>query len=353
MTTIAHALQPLGYRRINIGHMHWQDGTPDTGYEPLIRASEWREAMPQALRDRWDWEAQATTRRSTGGPSPRKRNQYSGHSIAETAISQMTDAAANGEPFLCWTAFSEPHPPFYPPAEIYRTFDQSRIELPEQASPGTAPPHDYIIDKRREWEHLSEVEIRQILAGYYGLVELVDGYIGTVLDALDRLSIRDNTIVIWTSDHGDQMWEHEMFLKFCMYEASVRVPLVVYVPGGQPGTRSELVEHVDLLSTICELTGAEIPDSAQGRSLRALLDCGNPGDGNTWRDAVFSQIGNLQMVRTTDWKLNAYEGHPGELYDLADDPKEFENRIDDPACEGTVDTMFGWLKEWEMINATS
>ena len=349
MTTIAHALQPLGYRRINVGHMHWQEGTTDTGYEPWIKPSGWRDAMPQALRDRWDWEAQGTTRRTTGGPSPRAREQNPGFSIAETAIAQMEDAVAKDEPFLCWTAFAEPHPPFYPPAELYRTFDQSQIPLPRQAPPGTGAPHEYITEKRKEWAHLSEIEVRQILAGYYGLVALVDGYIGTVLDALERLGIRDDTIIIWTSDHGDQMWEHEMFLKFCMYEASVHVPLVVHVPGAESGTRSELVEHIDLLPTICELTGAEIPSSAQGRSLRAMLEGGGPGD--TWRDAVYSQIGNVQMIRTADWKLIAYEGEPGELYDLESDPNEFDNRIADPACRDTVESMFSRLRVWESENA--
>ena len=106
-----------------------------------------------------------------------------------------------------------------------------------------------------------------MIAGYYGMIELVYGYCGMVLDALDRLGIREETIVIWTADHGDQMWEHELFLKFNMREASVHVPLLIADPRVGPGVRGELVEHIDLFSTICELIGAECPDSVQGRSL--------------------------------------------------------------------------------------
>ena len=85
-----------------------------------------------------------------------------------------------------------------------------------------------------------------MIAGYYGMVSLADDYCGLVLDALDRLGIREQTIVIWTVDHGDQMGEHRMFLKFCMYEGSVHVPLFISVPGIRPARRSELVEQVDL-----------------------------------------------------------------------------------------------------------
>ena len=348
MTTIAHALQPLGYRRINVGHMHWTDPDVDTGYEPWITHQPWSDAMPKEVMDRYEWEAQGITRRTTGGPSPRSREQYSGHHVALSAISEIEGAVRSDQPFLCWAAFSEPHPPFYPPKEVYESYDQSRIELPQQAPPDASPPHDRVLHMRREWAHLTEVEVRQILAGYYGMVELVDGYCGMVLEALDRLGIRSDTIVVWTTDHGDQMWEHEMFLKFCMYEASVHVPFVIDVPGAAPGVRDDLVEHIDLFPTLCELAGAECPDSVQGRTLAPLLSSAPAPEG--WRDAVFSQIGNMQMIRTRDWKLNAYDGQPGELYDLKNDPQEFDNRIADGRHAATVESLHQRLGEWEEEN---
>jgi len=349
MVTIAHALQPLGYRRFNLGHMHWKDLGMDTGYEPWITHQAWRNAMPKPVMDRYEWEAQGRTRRTTAGPSPRTREQYSGYYVAKNAIAQIEQAAGRDEPFLCWAAFSEPHPPFYPPKDIYESFDQSAIELPKQAPPDATPPHPYILHKRREWAHLTEVELRQMLAGYYGMVQLVDGYIGMVLDALQRLGVAEDTIVVWTVDHGDQMGEHEMFLKFCMYEASVHMPLLISVPRRAPGVREEFVEHVDLVPTLCDLVGAETPASMQGTSLTALLDGGRAPDG--WRDAVFSQIGDVRMVRTAEWKLNTYGGEPGELYDLKSDPDEFNNRVADPACADTVRTLAGRLGQWEQANA--
>jgi len=346
MTTIAHALQPLGMRRINIGHMHWTDPDMDNGYEPWLQRTGFNEALAAVgLGNIYEWEAQGRTRRRTGGPSPRTRDLYHGHFDARNAIAQIENAVANNENFLCWTAFSEPHPPFYPPKDIYERFDIESIRLPSQAPEGVGEVCQYIQNKRREWAHLTPYEIRQVIAGYYGLIALVDEYIGQVLETLDRLGIRDDTAVIWTVDHGDQMWEHEMFLKFCMYEASVHVPLMVSVPGVAPARRDELVEHIDLFPTICDLVGADCPDTVHGSSLIPLLR-GNPVPAD-WRDAVFSQIGNVRMIRTRDWKLNTYDGKPGELYDLRADPNEFDNLIGQPECADTAAELDDRLRTWQ------
>jgi arylsulfatase A-like enzyme len=349
MVTIAHALKPLGYRRLNLGHMHWKDPNVDTGYEPWITHQLWRDAMPEHVLHRFDWESQDITRRTTGGPSPRTREQYSGYTVAQNAVREIEGAVRSDEPFLCWVSFSEPHPPFYPPRDLYASMVQDEIQLPEQAPEDAAAPHDYILARQREWAHLTDTEVRQIIAGYYGMVSLVDGYCGIVLDALDRLGVRDDTVVVWTADHGDQMWEHRMFLKFCMYEGSVHVPLFVSVPGIRSGCRSELVEHVDVFPTICDLIGAETPGEVQGRSLLPLLGTAPVPTG--WRDAVFSQIRDVQMIRTHDRKLNVYDGCPGELYDLQNDPGEHHNLVADGDQRPSAGELHARLLEWERANA--
>jgi arylsulfatase A-like enzyme len=147
------------------------------------------------------------------------------------------------------------------------------------------------------------------------------------------------------------MWEHELFVKFNMYEGSVHVPILIDVPGQGPAVRTELVEHIDLFPTICELVGARCPEGVQGRSLLPLL--GNGPTPSGWRDAVFSEEsrraigGNLEMIRTKSMKLNVYNRVPGELYDLREDPGELDNRITDPQYEGTISQLLERLKEWE------
>jgi len=349
MKTVAHALEPRGYRRQCLGHMHWTDLEMDHGYERYVTQQEWIETMPAPALARWNAERIGPIRRTTGGPSPRTKEQYWGHHVAANAVEFMKDAVENGDTFLCWTAFTEPHPPFYPPTEFYARIDHNDIVLPERIPEGAGPAHPDILHKRDEWKHLTDVERKQMIAGYYGMVGLVDSYIGQLLETVDELGIRDDTIVIWTSDHGDQMWENELYLKFIMREASTHIPLLMRIPGTSARVRDELVEHIDVFPTICDLVGAEIPESVQGRSLMPLLNREpTPADG---RDAVFSQIGRVQMIRTTDWELNVYDGEPGELFNLRTDRQEHDNRINDPTCSAIVESLFERIKAWEQANA--
>jgi arylsulfatase A-like enzyme len=324
--------------------MHWTDREMDNGYEPEITAQMWQKTMSEKMLERYNWENDGRTRRTTAGPSPRTREEYWGYHVASESVRQIEEAVSSGEYFLSWTSFTEPHPPFFPPTDIYAQLDQQAIELPEQRPSDSPAPHDHILRMQQEWAHLTEVEIRQLIAGYYGMVNLVDGYCGMVLDALDRLGIRDDTIVIWTADHGDQQWEHEMFLKFNMREASVHVPLLIDIPGRETDTRTELVEHIDLFPTICDLVGADTPDCVQGKSLVPSIERGAPE--GEWRDAVFSQIGNMKMIRTETEKLNVYGEESGEYFNLADDPKEFQNRIGDAGCADRVTALRGRLDRW-------
>jgi arylsulfatase A-like enzyme len=268
----------------------------------------------------------------------------------EKTIAHMREAVGKGEPVLAWASFSEPHPPFYPPKEFYRMVDQAKIALPLAPPEGATSVHPEMMRRKGEWAHLTDTEIRQMIAGYYGLVALLDRYAGKVLDELNAMGVADNTIVIWTSDHGDQLWEHELFLKFVTRESSVHVPLMFRIPGRPARERSELVEHVDVFPTLCELLGAPTPETVQGRSLVPLLGDGPaPGD---WRDAVFSHIdhcdiqANVEMIRTGEWKLNVYDGEPGELYDMANDPGEFHNLIGRKEYGQRLGELHERIKQW-------
>lgn len=353
MFTLAHALKPHGYRCTHRGHMHWV-GDSDNGYEPKgtgwIGNDEFGRSVSEAARERMKAESATPVRRTTGGPGPRTAEEHGGHYVMTKTIEDIRESVQAGKPFLAWAAFSEPHPPWYPPVEFYRLIDTASIALPAQAPEGAAQPHPIMANRRREWAHLTEYEVRQIIAAYYGLVALLDSCVGRILDTLDQLGIADNTIVVWSSDHGDQLGEHGLFLKFVMRESSVRVPLMIRLPERISQDRSELVEHIDLFPTICNLVGVDVPDTVQGHSLTPLLGSGPaPAD---WRDAVFSQIdhcdiqANVEMIRTEEWKLNLYDGRPGELYDLANDPDEYHNRVGDPACAQRMSELHERLAQW-------
>jgi arylsulfatase A-like enzyme len=307
--------------------------------------------MPKWALDRYYQENAFHIRRQTGGPSSRKPEHYTGHYVTQRTIADMTSAVRAGEPFLAFAAFSEPHPPFYPPADHYRRLDLSEIDLPASPPEG-ASVHPLLEKRHREWEHLTDVEVRQMIAGYHGLVSLMDDYVGQLLSTLEQLGVADETAIILSADHGDQLWEHGVFLKFITREASVRVPLMIHLPGQDGASRDELVEHVDLFPTLCDLAGAPTPETVQGRSLAPLLAGQSPDD---WRDTVFSEIddeaGHITMARTDRWKLNLYDEGPDELFDLAKDPEEFHNLIDEPARADTVSTLRGRIATWRQATA--
>lgn len=340
MFTIAHALAPKGYRRVNIGHMHWNAGDSiDNGYEIHLSQELPEGVLNEKEKRRYNWEMQY--KKTTSGVGLRGDDQYWGYDVARQSIRQLEQFTQSGDMFLNWTSFNEPHPPFFPPKAYYEKVDQYNLPLPVEVSKGAPLPHHSIIDKQKVWKHFTDYEKRKMKASYYGMVGLADSYVGKVLDTVDRLNLWDNTMIILTSDHGEQMGDHGLYTKFVLRESSLRVPLMVYYPGCTPGTRIQLVEHVDLFPTICEYTGAAIPEDVRGKSLWPLL---RGLDESSVHDHVYSQIDNDIMVRTDSWKLNIYEGEAGELFDLKKDPNEGNNLIDDESCRPVVQRLMQLLK---------
>jgi arylsulfatase A-like enzyme len=327
--------------------MHWAGGI-ENGYEPLIAdGRRWLELLDEKKRRVHEAETVAHTRRTTGGPSPRTLEEHWGWHVARGTIAAIEEAVGRAEPFLAWCSFTEPHPPFRPPLHYYLAAGPQNVRIPAQP-PSSFRPHPRVAAMREEWAHLSEHEWRQIIAAYYGMVSLADTYAGMVLDCLDRVGVREETLVIWHSDHGDQAGEHGMMLKFTMREASVRVPLFISAPGLEPAVREEPVEAVDIFPTICAMLGIETPPSVQGRSLEPLLRS-RPEAGDEGRPC-FSQIGDVEMIRTPQWKLNLYAGVPGELFHLAADPDEFENLIASPEHGNVREGLFSRLAAWREAN---
>ena len=169
---------------------------------------------------------------------------------------------------------------------------------------------------------------------------MIDDQVDRVLAALRDSGLEDNTIIIFTSDHGELLGDHGLLFKGPHhYDCLLRVPTLIRWPGTiSPGTQvDELVEFIDLSATILELAGIEVPVGMQGRSILPML-LGGPAES---RDSVLVERQDLywnldlRTLRTTEWKLNYYRGRPfGELYDLKNDPNEFINLWNDPGYNG-------------------
>ena len=183
-------------------------------------------------------------------------------------------------------------------------------------------------------------------AAYHAMIELIDENVGRVIKALEDSGQRDRTLIVFMSDHGDMLGDHGLWGKGCrFYEGLVRVPLVVSWPGRvQDGVVSDaLVELTDLVPTLMDAAGLDVPDGQPGRSLMPLLTgqaptnshrefvrCDYHGALNLGREP---QRSHGTMIRTEGWKLVLYHGTGlGELFNLEQDPMEFDNRWDDVAC---------------------
>jgi arylsulfatase A-like enzyme len=202
---------------------------------------------------------------------------------------------------------------------------------------------------------------RKIIAGYWGLVHLIDQNVGRLLDTLKSRGLDQNTIVMFAVDHGEMMGAHGLLAKGpFMYEETTRVPLMVRFPEKiHKGVRIEsLVSMLDYAPTLIDYAELHAPDSMRGRSLRPLIDQYQTNKNPIyWREAVFTELYEIYTQRcpiwsvTTDrWKYNYYFGDTDELYDLHEDPGELKNLATDPGNRNLLNEMRQRVADWAEIN---
>lgn len=189
---------------------------------------------------------------------------------------------------------------------------------------------------------------RYYIWSYYRHVEMVDAEIGRVLDALDASKHADNTLIVWTVDHGDGLARRKLVTKFFAYDEAIRVPMVVCPPGAKDGggtDRTHLVSGLDVAPTLCDFAGVEAPPLARGRSLRPLAEGKSP----EWREFIVSEcLITGRMLRTPDYKFVAFKDDPVvQLFDMNTDPWEMKNLAEDSKHAGTVADLRKRLADWE------
>lgn len=251
--------------------------------------------------------------------------------------------AAGDTPWLLSLNPYDPHPPYNPPWEYYRRFDPSTLPGPHFRPSDLAQQARLAgVDFQTAAEPPTAFDGKTVQALYYAMVEQIDEQLGRLLAALERTGQRENTVIIFMSDHGEMLGDHGLTHKGCrFYEGLVRVPLIIAWPGRfQSGLGSDaLVELIDIAPTLLELAGLPVPDGVQGRSLLPILTGAAPPDHH--RDFVRCEYYDAldephrswgTMYRDRRWKLSVYHGTGlGELYDLERDPHEFDDVWDSPA----------------------
>jgi arylsulfatase A-like enzyme len=279
---------------------------------------------------------------------------------ASEAIRAMTDATASGDPFCLWVSFPHPHPTYAPAAPFWELYGDD-LELPESAWDTLDDRHPTLRAERAkqqagDWAMYApsdwEAARRRVLRGYYGCVSQMDDAAGRVLTALDALGLREDTIVVYASDHGDFMLEHGLIEKApgIGSRAVTQVPMLWSWPGHLPegDTCDALAESVDVLPTLCALAGLPAPDWADGHDLSGVL----AGELTDIRDVAVTEGPLAHAVHTRRYTLVHYPaamsgGTPfTELFDHEADPGERMNVIDDPAYAAVAADLRARLLDW-------
>ena len=254
--------------------------------------------------------------------------------------------SGNEDPFFIFASTVSPHSPWIVPEPYASMYD-----------PGTLKQWDNFSDDRRDkpmafqkpfmFHHQCRVDhdwdtFSRALAKFYGVISLVDAAFGSIVSKLEELGLRDNTVIVFTSDHGELLGGHGLIgMAETMCEELVHVPLVVSWPAGfKPADRDELVSSCDLFNTILDLSGSggSIPGNTDGKSLVPLLT----GQDNRWREAVLSEhhgtghLNLVRMIRKGPYKYVFRANEIDELYDLGKDPGELVNEIDNETYSGTL-----------------
>jgi len=262
------------------------------------------------------------------------------HSDGRTAARavELIQRHASG-PFFLAVGFVRPHVPFVAPANYFRPF------LPYDALP--LPPRiegDWDDIPRPGINYKTSVNMRmdvrrqkKAVGGYYASVAYMDAQVGKVLDALEQSGQVDNTIVIFTSDHGYHLGEHDFWAKVSLRDESAMVPLIIHVPGRQPAVCGSLVELIDLYPTTASLCGLEVPARLQGKDISRMLD--DPA--HRVRDAAFCVAPTRKgfLLREDRWAYLQYEEDASggiELFDMDADPHQYTNLAERSGHSGVV-----------------
>lgn len=255
--------------------------------------------------------------------------------------------AHKDEPFFLAVGFVRPHVPFVAPKKYFENYPWENIVMPDviEGDWDDIPERgiNYVTSVNGQ---MSKEQEKKAVAAYYASVSYMDAQVGKVLKTLKEEGLEDNTIVIFTSDHGFHLGEHSFWMKVSLHEESVKVPLIIKVPGKKPAACSSFAELLDLYPTIAELAGMPYSDYLQGKSLVSTLK--NPE--TQVRDMVFSvsQGGRTFLLRSEKWAFIQYDEDAGsgmELFDMEKDPKQYTNLVSNPDYADVVLELQEKLKE--------
>ena len=350
--TFVHHLVNAGYETTLCGRMHFNGPDQRHGFERRIIG----DISPQLGHIPTYTAGQTAAGVKVAGPGRTAYTRYDEDvTLAGCDFLKSLDKNPDNHPFFITVGYVLPHCPFIAPKRLFDEY-LDKIDVPQ------LPPdyHDLLHPFMKSWrEHrqvddLTDEQVRIARAAYYGLVTFMDELIGKLLSTLADTRFGENTLVIYTSDHGEMAGEHRMWWKSSFYQDSVGVPLIFSLPGqvAEGRTISDVTSLLDIGPTLVDLVGGEPMVGVRGRSLKGFLF--DDGDVPNWHNTAFAELGGLQndppgrMTRRGSWKLNHYHGydHP-QLFNLQTDPGEWNDLVADTTYSGIREELLAEVKtDW-------
>ena len=356
VVTLPQMFKRNGYLTARVGKIYHYGNPGQIGTSGLDDPASWDVAVnPRGVdKDEETVLTNLTPARGLGSSlsyyaSPAPDEEHTDGKVAAETIALLEKN--KDRPFFIGAGFYRPHCPFIAPKTYFDLYPSNTIRLPATAGDPLTDPLARWFTTPPHWG-VSEEGQREATRAYYASITFLDANVGRVLDALDRLGLTGNTIVIFVSDHGYHLGERGQWMKQTLFERSARSPLIVAGPGVTARNRStaRVVEFIDIYPTLADLARLPAPAGLQGRSLTPLLR--DPRA--EWRHPALTQVrrgaANAAFmgysVRTEQWRYTEWdEGKRGvELYDEAKDPDELRNLADDPAHRRQLEEMREMLR---------
>ncbi|MBZ0297848.1 MAG: sulfatase-like hydrolase/transferase [Anaerolineae bacterium] len=357
--TIPRWLAQQGYTTAAVGKMHFRGEEQMHGFQERPYGDLVESTIPVHQPDPPDTADGRSSSHAVGrfpfaGASAIPESLQADRVVTTESLAWLLNHHTQRQPWFFCASYMRPHFPLTAPERYIRRYLE--MDLPQPPLPEGYPeglhPHDRFIVDDFGLTRFSPEEHRRALAGYYAALDYVDDCIGDILAGLEQAGCLDNTYIVYTADHGDMAGEHGLWWKRTYYEASARVPLLISGPGIQPGAVIDApVELVDLFPTFCDWAEVAPPSKLDGESLTGLLNGGH----REKHTALSEMLGErtetrFRMVRDARWKYVEFPSAPPRLFDLENDPDEWDDLWPEIPPEAPVDALRAHLPgEWDAI----
>jgi arylsulfatase len=292
------------------------------------------------------------------GTNPARPEKCGTYLLGELMMDYMDQVRNPDQPFFTWLSFPDPHTPYQAPEPYASMIDPSDVPLPPKDDLTDKPERQRVMHMMDAMDHADDHLIQKVRAIHYGMIRFIDDTLAKIFAKIDSLGLMENTVILFTSDHGDSMGAHGLIQKHnAFYDSFTHVPLIARFPGYDgPKRNSNMVELIDIMPTLLDLAGVPVPYGCQGRSFAPFLrgeeyepreyvvmESGEEGEPMKLSDITVrpehpfderyfvwcayrdAWMGKGKSIRTHDWKLNVYANGEGELYDLKNDSHELVN----------------------------